>query len=141
VKKDMINTRRRREMSIEVAPRFTVLADVRSQFRSWLQEADITRDVVEDLVLVATELCTNAVEATPDDERVQLQAEFDGEAVRLAVSNATDDEEVVEDDLPVLPPDSLQERGRGLTIVRALVDSLAMSTRDGHTVVRAMRMV
>jgi anti-sigma regulatory factor (Ser/Thr protein kinase) len=128
-------------MSIEVAPRFTVLADVRSQFRSWLQESELTRDVVEDLVLVATELCTNAVEATPDDERVQLQADFDGEAVRLAVSNATDAEELVEDDFAVLPPDSLQERGRGLTIVRALVDSLAMSTSDGQTVVRAMRMV
>lgn len=137
----MITTRRRREMSIEVAPRFTVLADVRSQFRSWLQESDITRDVVEDLVVVATELCTNAVEATPDDERVQLQADFDGEAVRLAVSNATDDEELVEEDFAVLPPGSLQERGRGLTIVRALVDSLAVTTRDGHTVVRAMRTV
>src|SRR4029453_12222045 len=86
----MITARRRREMSIEVAPRFTVLADVRRQFRSWLQESDIPRDVVEDLVLVATELCTNAVEATPDGERVQLQADFDREAVRLAVTNAPD---------------------------------------------------
>jgi anti-sigma regulatory factor (Ser/Thr protein kinase) len=61
--------------------------------------------------------------------------------VRLAVSNATDDEELIEEDFSVVPPGSLQERGRGLTIVRALVDSLAMSTSDGQTVVRAMRTV
>jgi serine/threonine-protein kinase RsbW len=133
-------TTRGHVLSIEVPPQYTALAEVRRQLRTWLEAAGATPSTIDDLLLVATELCTNAVEATHHGEEVCLQAATDGEAVQLEVTNAAADGVPVEV-VPALESGSLQERGRGLAIVRALVDSLTMSSTEGRTVVRTMRML
>ncbi len=131
----MDTTHRHRDLAIEVVPYFTALADLRRQVRAWLGVVEVPDGVVDDLVLVATELCTNAIEATPDEQPVSLLATYDDVAVRFSVGNAASGD--APSDLPILELGSLQERGRGLSIVRALVDSLTMSSTAGRTVVRA----
>ena len=126
-----------RQLLIELQADVRVLAGIRDQLRGWLAGVGVDGEACEELLLVATELCTNAIEATRDGEPVEVRVGFDDGALRFEVANAVD-----RPDGP-LPPElrrgSLQERGRGLAIVRALVDTVAVSTIDGRRIVRTTR--
>lgn len=122
-----------------MAPQFSVLADLRADLRRWLDRDGIEGEVVDDLVLVATELATNAIEATEDDGDVWLSLVDDGGSIRLAVVNSQAEGGPPAGEPPELRAGSLQERGRGLAIVRALVDTLSMTSAEGHTEVCIVR--
>jgi serine/threonine-protein kinase RsbW len=116
---------------------FGALAGMREALRRWMQEARTPGPAVEETLLVATELCANAVEATPEGEAVSLEAARDGRELSLAVSNRRGP--APGRPRPSMDHGSLQERGRGLAIVAALVDRLTATTDDGRTVVRVRR--
>jgi anti-sigma regulatory factor (Ser/Thr protein kinase) len=127
------------DLQVNFRPRLDALGEVRRELRDWLDTCRTPEHVVEELVLAADELCANAVEAA-EGGMVQLDARCDGSAVHLAVSNAGH----AEPDLSrgVDPsPDDLGDRGRGLQIVRAFTDSLAIVNVDGRTVARAVRLL
>jgi anti-sigma regulatory factor (Ser/Thr protein kinase) len=128
-----------RELLVELRPDFGALGRLRDDLRAWLLDADVAPSPREDLLLVATELCTNAIEATPDGERVEVRIGLEGKRLRLAVANAAHVD--ADHEAPDLAHGSLQERGRGLAIVRSLVDTVAMVTTDGRTVVRTMQLL
>jgi serine/threonine-protein kinase RsbW len=105
----------------------------------WLERVPVDAEEEADLLLVASELCANAVRhASGQQGSVALRAWVEEADVVLEV----------EDDgghpapLP-LPTDELPppraERGRGLFLVRALVDSLETEVADGRTLIRATR--
>jgi anti-sigma regulatory factor (Ser/Thr protein kinase) len=128
-----------RQLLVELTADFRALAHLRDQLRAWLRDAEVAGDVCEDAVLVATELSTNAIEATAHGEPVEVRVTIDGEALRLSVANVA--ATIEEPSTPDLPPGSLQERGRGLAIVRSLVDTVAMHSAEGRTVVRTMQLL
>jgi anti-sigma regulatory factor (Ser/Thr protein kinase) len=136
----MVALRPPRQLLVELSADFRALARLRDQLRTWLSDADVAPPVCEDLLLVATELCTNAIEATAHAEPIEVRVSVDHAALRLSVANVAGTVEE-EHEVPELGHGSLQERGRGLAIVRSLVDSLAMSTGDGRTVVRTMQLL
>lgn len=126
------------ELQISFRPQASVLAEVRRQLREWLEGCGAPGAVVEELVLSAGELCANAVEAT-EEGMIQLDARCDGSAVHLAVSNPGN---VTDADLvPATDDQDPTERGRGLVLVRAFTDSLAIVNVDGRTVARAVRLL
>jgi serine/threonine-protein kinase RsbW len=133
----MVTTHRHRELSLDIAPRFTSLADLRRHLRGWLAEGDVEANVVDDLLLVATELCSNAIEASVGEDLVGIEVTIDGTTIALSVSNAAQPTSTAAS--PPVEPDCLRERGRGLAIVRALVDTVEMASVDGRTVVRTTR--
>ena len=135
----MVTLRPPRQLLLELSADFSTLSRLRDQLRTFLAEAGIGGTPCEDLLLVATELCTNAIEATADDEPVEVRVTVDGQALRLSVANISAG--VGQHDVPELRHGSLQERGRGLAIVRSLVDTLAMSSSDGRTVVNTMQLL
>jgi anti-sigma regulatory factor (Ser/Thr protein kinase) len=129
------------DLQLTFRPRLDALAEVRRELGSWLDTCGTPSTIVEELVLAADELCANAIEAA-EGGLVQLVARCDGSAVHLAVSNAGH----VPPDLSRLdeePADGeeLEDRGRGLRIVRAFTDSLAIVNVDGRTVARAVRLL
>jgi anti-sigma regulatory factor (Ser/Thr protein kinase) len=130
------------DLQITFRPRPEALAEVRRELREWLDGWVAPTAVVHELVLVADELCANAVDAARQG-LIQLDARCDGSAVHLAVSNAghADDDLSRPDPEAAGEPDPLGERGRGLTIVRAFTDSLAIVNVDGRTVARAVRLL
>jgi anti-sigma regulatory factor (Ser/Thr protein kinase) len=136
----MVTLRPPRQLLLEVAADFGALARVREQLRAFLVQAGIEGAGCDDLLLVATELCTNAIEATDDRTPVEMSVSFDGRALRLQVANVAAGR-VDHDAAPELCHGSLQERGRGLAIVRSLVDTMAMDSTEGRTVVRTMQLV
>jgi anti-sigma regulatory factor (Ser/Thr protein kinase) len=128
------------DLQITFRPRAEALAEVRRELRVWLESCAAPPAVLHELVVAAGELCANAVDAA-DGGMIQLDARCDGSAVHLAVSNAGH----ADPDLSRLPEEVedpvLLERGRGLTIVRAFTDSLAIVNVDGRTVARAVRLL
>jgi anti-sigma regulatory factor (Ser/Thr protein kinase) len=111
----------------------------RHLLEDWLIRVPVDRAEAADLLLVASELAANAVRhASGHPGSVFLRASVEGPDVLL---------EVEDDGGEPLPlpgpadelPDGLAERGRGLFLVRALVDQLDSRVVDGHTLVRAIR--
>jgi len=127
------------DLQITFRPRLEALAEVRRELRAWLAGCVAPETIVHELVLATDELCANAVEAA-DGGMVQIDARCDGSAIHLAVSNAGNADDGIGRD-PDDGEDALQERGRGLTIVRAFTDSLAIVNVDGRTVARAVRLL
>ncbi|HEX3542077.1 MAG TPA: SpoIIE family protein phosphatase [Acidimicrobiales bacterium] len=105
----------------------------------WLVRVPVEAGEASDLLLVATELVANAVRhssgqpagvalrASVHEGDVILEAEDDGGGP-MALPGPADD-----------LPDAFAERGRGLFLVRALVDLLESEISDDRTVVRVVR--
>jgi anti-sigma regulatory factor (Ser/Thr protein kinase) len=108
----------------------------RNLLREWLVRVPVEDDAVQDLLLVATELCANAVEhaqwteggvvlrAWAEDTDVVIEVEDDGGGMTWP---SVDDE----------PPDPEAEQGRGLWLVHTLTDEVVPEFRGIHTLVRA----
>jgi serine phosphatase RsbU (regulator of sigma subunit)/anti-sigma regulatory factor (Ser/Thr protein kinase) len=119
-----------------LSPSSATVPLARNLLREWLVRVPVDDDSVHDLLLVATELCANAVEhATWQDDGVMLRAwsegtdvliEVEDDGAGLAWSPADDD-----------PPDPEAEQGRGLWLVHTLTDEVVHEPRGSHTIVRA----
>jgi PAS domain S-box-containing protein len=112
------------------------LAPARHELRDWLHGAGVSETRVDDLVLATSELLTNAVEHAYRSPSVvpglvSLAAHLAGDEVVVEVRDAGSWK----------PQPSGTARGRGLTIARAVVGSLALHTGPSGTtaVLRAPR--
>lgn len=106
------------------------LATVRAQLRQWFRSAGIGADTAADLLLAVGEAASNAAEHAPDgaEHEVELTvtAAATGDGVRLAVSD---------DGRWKPPPESPGNRGHGLRVIAALVDTVDVKpTPNGTTV-------
>lgn len=103
---------------------------VRRELTRAVLDAGDDRSVAHDIALAASELCTNVVQyASTDDYRVTCHR-HDGRWV-LEVSHA----DGVDLDGPDQVPASSQG-GRGLMIVRALMDTVELVDADDGTAIR-----
>jgi len=114
------------------------LKAVRTELTAWTIEAEL--DNADDLVLVASELVTNARDASglDDDviffvERVPAAEQTSAARVRMQVSNRSE---------PFTAPSAMPEaesyRGRGLAISEAMTSSLEVVSQDGWIVATAI---
>jgi anti-sigma regulatory factor (Ser/Thr protein kinase) len=106
------------------------LAIVRAQLRQWFQSAGIAPDTAADLLLAVGEAASNAAEHARDgaahNVELTVTAAATGDGVRLAVCD---------DGCWKPPPESPGNRGHGLRVIAALVDTVHLSaTRNGTTV-------
>lgn len=116
----------------------TGLSELRHDLAAWLVDQQVTPAVAEDLVLATSEALANAAEhgsGLQPDERVHLR-------VRLADAAHETAEVVVQvaDRGRWRTGASSHERGRGLTIIGALVDEVTVDDRDGTRVVLRRRL-
>ena len=109
----------------------------RRLLEDWLEAIPVDDHVVGDLLLVATELCSNAVKhAQWTATGCTLRARTDGNDVLIEVE---DDGTGLE--LPFFehaPPPAESERGRGLWLVQTLMDDVSVGA-DRSTVVSARK--
>ncbi|MBF6329580.1 ATP-binding protein [Nocardia transvalensis] len=105
------------------------LADVRQLLREWLMRCGVDSDRTYDLLLAATEACSNAMEHGYRGEGglVRLQAAVVGAELRITIADGGHWKP------RDTPPDP--RRGRGLTIIGALVPGATVSTGQAGTVV------
>jgi serine phosphatase RsbU (regulator of sigma subunit)/anti-sigma regulatory factor (Ser/Thr protein kinase) len=110
----------------------------RDLLKDWLVRVPVDTDAVADLLLVASELCSNGIKhaswegggavlrAWAEDADVLIEVEDDGTGLALPYL----DEE---------PPDRDAERGRGLWLVHTLTDELEQADSDAGNTVRCRK--
>lgn len=124
------------EFARDLSADLSGLSALRSALRTWLAGRGVPDDVRDDLVLAASEVTANAAEHGCDREpEAQVH-------VRARVEQTGTEPEVV---VAVRDPGrwrtrvASSERGRGLRIVRSLVDDVRVDTGRGTTVVLRRR--
>lgn len=116
-------------LHLEATPDVAQLATIRRRLRSWLAEAGLDGELATDTVMAANEACTNSIEhgITAPTGLVRL----------VAAATATELTLTVSDTGAWKPPQTgSEQRGRGITMMRAVVDSLSIEHDAEGTVVR-----
>lgn len=115
------------------------IGQARSALAQWLRAGAVDPDVVDDLVVVASELLANAIDASPGDATVALRGTNDATVVTLEAINRVSDWVSPADRWDL--DDPLRLGGRGLLIVAALVDHVDAEhdVTNSCTVVRVRR--
>ena len=104
------------------------LADMRRSLRGWMSGAGIDDRDADDLTIAVGEACANCIEHAyrfSADGRVGIEARTDGDEVRITVSDCGAWRE----------PGPAADRGRGLAIMSALVESVEVTPSTEGTVV------
>ncbi|MGH9153704.1 MAG: ATP-binding protein [Acidimicrobiales bacterium] len=102
--------------------------------REALRELGVDADCVADIEVALTEACTNVLEHSRAGEEYEVQVEL---AERDCVIRVVDRGQGFDADAPAPRADDTAESGRGIALMRALVDHVKFESRprDG-TVVR-----
>jgi serine/threonine-protein kinase RsbW len=95
---------------------------VRGLMRQALGSLGVDDTGIEEIVLALTEACSNVVQHAGEHDEYQVDVVMDDSLCRISV---IDQGSGFEDPGPASPPPSLQDGGRGLVLMRALVDRLA----------------
>ncbi|MGY1836156.1 ATP-binding protein [Blastococcus sp. SYSU DS0510] len=101
---------------------------VRGLLRQALEHLAVPQAVVDEIVLALTEACANVVDHAADHEAYQVDVAIDDETCRISVldDGAGFDPRSARD----APTSPLDARGRGLVLMRALVDQLQFVQDD-----------
>jgi anti-sigma regulatory factor (Ser/Thr protein kinase) len=104
------------------------LAPIRVELRRWLAPLGMTGEALADMILAVGEAAANSMEhAYPDateDDTVELTFWTEPDAVCI---------EIVDHGLWQMPPTEPLERGRGIPIMRRLMDSVLVRHGPGGT--------
>jgi GAF domain-containing protein/anti-sigma regulatory factor (Ser/Thr protein kinase) len=112
--------------------RVAVLAGIRDLLRRWLTHHGATADEAYDITVASQEACANAIEHAygPGEQAFELEACRDGDVFEI----------VVRDHGQWRTPRGTH-RGRGLTLMQALMDSVDVQRTDSGTTVVLRRAV
>lgn len=119
------------------SPSLATVPLARHLLGDWLEHLSLDDTERADLLLVASELCSNAVRhASGKPGALTMRAWADGDALVVEVE---DDGAGMELSDRMEDPDLDAEQGRGIYVVRALTDELTVRRVEERTVVRALR--
>ena len=122
------------------SPHAAAVPVARHLLRDWLRLVPVDDEAANSLLLVASELCSNAVRhSTGAPAAVRLRAWTEDDAVLIEVS---DDGGAVPGADPLQDsevPDPEAEQGRGLFLVRELTDEVTSRVEDGRSIVGVVK--
>lgn len=124
----------------QFSPQAAAVPLARHLLSDWLQRVPVDPDALDSLLLVVSELCSNAVRhATGAPGAVHLEAWADGDAIVIEVSDDGGSLAVVGPPGSMELPDPDAEQGRGLFLVRELSDEVTSRVGDGRSAVRVVK--
>lgn len=113
-------------------------AGLRADVRRYLAGQGVPEGRIGDVVLVLSELLTNAIEASPEQGQVEVLIERSGATVFLDVTNQA---VAIAPSWPLMStvemPTAFAARGRGLPLVAALAARMSIDVGEKLTHVRA----
>ncbi|HET6173730.1 MAG TPA: SpoIIE family protein phosphatase [Gaiellales bacterium] len=112
-------------MDIEIPADPSVLAHVRRRLRRWLALRGLSEQEREDAVLSVSEACNNAIEHGYRGEQGTIHLVFDHRAGALQIT--------IEDRGNWRAPRQEAERGRGIAIMRAVMEDADIAHEHGRT--------
>jgi anti-sigma regulatory factor (Ser/Thr protein kinase) len=109
---------------VELAADPTMLVRARQLLSRWLRTQQLEREVEAEITIAVSEACANAVEHAygPGRGVFKVQAERIGESIEVKVT-----------DQGRWRPPRGDDRGRGLKIMEAAMDTLDVKAGDGGT--------
>lgn len=112
---------------------------MRGLLRQALEHLDVTSQTIEEVVLALTEACANVVQHAGEHEEYQVDVAITDDTCHISV---LDDGQGFDFERAVAPEGSPLEAGRGLVLMKALVDDLQfVRSEDGrHRVELAKRL-
>lgn len=126
------------DFAVVVSPHVRALAPMRHEVAERLGNHELAPVAIDDLLIVLSELCTNAIEATaPGGGPVLVRVLPGAAALTLEVENVglSFDQDAA---TAQRQAGGASERGRGLVIVRALADEVTVRHHDGRCIVRVV---
>jgi anti-sigma regulatory factor (Ser/Thr protein kinase) len=138
VHQDSATTRTQGEFAWQLGADPGSIGEARQAFITWLQEASTDEELLQDMSVVVSELASNALDGGDAEAPVaEVRADVDDGVLELVVSNRLPEDvtDIRHWDLD----DPLRGGGRGLMIVRAYTDSLAVDSAGGTVSVRCTR--
>lgn len=123
----------------QFSPRAAAVPVARHLLRDWLEFVPVEPDAVESLLLVVSELCSNAVRhASGKPGSVHLMAWAESDTILIEVS---DDGGALTwaDQRAFEMPDPDAEQGRGLFLVGVLSDEVTSRIEDDRSIVRVVK--
>ena len=118
-------------ISLEVSNESGGLFTMRQTLRRWLVEHGAGADETEDVIMACNEACENSIEHGYDCGDDLFDVEFAHDAGQIAIS--------VRDHGTWREPQETRDRGRGLPLMRKLMDVVEVQPRPGGTTVRMSR--
>jgi serine phosphatase RsbU (regulator of sigma subunit)/anti-sigma regulatory factor (Ser/Thr protein kinase) len=103
----------------------------------WLRHQPMDDSAIDDLMLVAGELCAMAVRV--EGSAIVLGAAVEGDAVVLTITDGGGALPASAEDYPSEAPDPLADSGRGAFLVRTFCDVVEVVAVDGRTEVRCVK--
>jgi anti-sigma regulatory factor (Ser/Thr protein kinase) len=101
----------------------------RGLLRQALEHLGVVETTIEEVVLALTEACANVVQHAAEGDAYQVDVEIDGEVCRICVYDEGQGFDPSATPMPASPLDG----GRGLPLMRALVDRLQFeNAEDGR---------
>lgn len=120
------------------APLIAELPIARRALREWLERAPRHQDAVQELLIVATELCTNAVRhAASGLITMRAWEEADGVIVEIEAQDNVREQSAIIRNLD----DPYEEGGRGMLIVHSLCDDVSIVVRGRSRFVRCRKRI
>jgi serine/threonine-protein kinase RsbW len=114
------------------------VALVRAVAGEFLRTFGVQSDCIEDIRLAVSEACTNVVLHTGSDDDYEVRVHLDENACSIVVRNTGDGFDASA--LDGVRPDLMSARGRGVVIMRAVMDSVGFDSEpELGTVVHLMR--
>ena len=119
------------DVTLQASGEATGLFAMRQTLRRWLREQGADAEEAEDVVMACNEACENAIEHGYDfgNDLFDVQFVRDGDEVAIAVRDRGTWRE----------PQERPGRGRGLPLMRKLMDSVEVQPRPGGTTVLMRR--
>lgn len=100
----------------------------------------VTDDCVEDIRLAVSEACTNVIQHAASDDDYEVQIEVDDDRCVISIKNVGDDFDAAA--LAGTMPDPNSARGRGVAIMRTLMDSVEFASEpSAGTLVRVVKVL
>jgi serine phosphatase RsbU (regulator of sigma subunit)/anti-sigma regulatory factor (Ser/Thr protein kinase) len=124
----------------QFSPSTAAVPVARHLLSEWLERVPVDAAATDGLLLVASELCSNAVKHASGSPRgIVLRAAVEENSVVLEVTDDGGGAAALPAPVPDELPDPDAERGRGLFLVRTLSDSVEVVTADDRTTVRTVK--
>lgn len=113
---------------------------IRAAVTDTLRLFGVDDECVQDIRLAVSEACTNVVQHAAGDEEYEVRVEVDEDRCVISVSNVGENLDAVS--LAGAMPDPGSARGRGVAIMRALMDTVEFDLEPpGRTLLRAVKML
>ena len=117
--------------SLTVPGTFDHVVHIRRWLEQVLQRWQVAEDIIADLKLAVSELCTNIVRhgyAGDHDGDIHVALSRHGGTIQVTINDTAPAFEPGHAAFP--PPESLTEGGYGLSLVHSLIDDIAYERRD-----------